>query len=531
MQTRTTCWRIVFFMLFAFMSFSIIAVAQTTSKQILKFKGDAEDQANYPELFDYDDQTGLPGETLARSYWVQVVDENGDGVDNFPVTFTITKGGGSIVPNSQYTSYFVENDVSLVVLTQDSGIARIRLTLGLKPLTTNQVQVTAEENGIPLGGSPLFFNAFTIKMTEFGQSLSLNGDHQYLEIPDAPYLNICQQEELTVELWFMPENIHQFNLINKIGHYGDSFSGGRVFNGWAVDFNRYIQGSYTPSAMVPNSCSLYMGRISETGMGQTTYSTDRLYNVNLSEEWIHLAVVQRWDESNSKLWMGIYANGTLILDNEWPDTIEMDGDALLIGGLLPAINDLFPTSIYFNGYIDEVRIWNFAKSRQQLVSTIVDTLGAEYYATPDSGLTAYYRFEDLEDLGVGDDGLTNDIRDLTFNQNHANAIGGAGVTLAKWFTSVENEKLSLPETFSLLQNYPNPFNPETTLKYQLSQSGYVTLNVYNVLGHQIETLVNQFQGAGTHTVTFKALNLPSGIYFGRLEMNGETRTMKMLLQK
>lgn len=86
--------------------------------------------------------------------------------------------------------------------------------------------------------------------------------------------------------------------------------------------------------------------------------------------------------------------------------------------------------------------------------------------------------------------------------------------------------------FSLAQNYPNPFNPSTTIQYTISKAGNVKLLVFDITGRQVSELLNQRQNAGSHTVSFDAENLSSGIYFYRLETeSGFSKTNKMLLIK
>ncbi len=87
----------------------------------------------------------------------------------------------------------------------------------------------------------------------------------------------------------------------------------------------------------------------------------------------------------------------------------------------------------------------------------------------------------------------------------------------------------LPATFALYQNYPNPFNPTTAISYQLSGLSRVTLKVYDILGREVATLVNGYQQAGMHTVTFSATGLASGAYFYRLRSGTQVETRKCML--
>lgn len=89
----------------------------------------------------------------------------------------------------------------------------------------------------------------------------------------------------------------------------------------------------------------------------------------------------------------------------------------------------------------------------------------------------------------------------------------------------------LPKEFLLLQNYPNPFNPLTNLKFLLPVSGITSLKIYDVLGREIQVLVNQHLTHGTYEVQFDGSNLPSGVYFYKLESNSFTETKKMVLVK
>ena len=95
---------------------------------------------------------------------------------------------------------------------------------------------------------------------------------------------------------------------------------------------------------------------------------------------------------------------------------------------------------------------------------------------------------------------------------------------------VENEKL-FPNTFSLEQNYPNPFNPTTNIGFQIADRGFVSLKVFDILGNEVATLVNEEKPAGIYEVNFDAVELPSGIYFYKLQTGSFVETKKMVLIK
>ncbi len=89
----------------------------------------------------------------------------------------------------------------------------------------------------------------------------------------------------------------------------------------------------------------------------------------------------------------------------------------------------------------------------------------------------------------------------------------------------------VPDKFILEQNYPNPFNPSTVIRYSLTERGFTSLKIYNALGKEVATLVNQKQDVGTYEATFNGANLSSGVYFYTLRTKDFSETKRMTLIK
>jgi photosystem II stability/assembly factor-like uncharacterized protein len=114
-------------------------------------------------------------------------------------------------------------------------------------------------------------------------------------------------------------------------------------------------------------------------------------------------------------------------------------------------------------------------------------------------------------------------------------IGGYGFSIVyrqyeKIVTDVERDDLT-PHLFTLFQNYPNPFNPTTTINYQIPSTGHVSLKIYDILGREIATLVNEEKSAGNYEIKFDGSNLSSGVYFYRLQSGSFSETKKFVLLK
>ena len=118
------------------------------------------------------------------------------------------------------------------------------------------------------------------------------------------------------------------------------------------------------------------------------------------------------------------------------------------------------------------------------------------------------------------------------NHKLAIAVGDDGaIAHFNTLTSIVIEESTLPNAFDLKQNYPNPFNPSTTLTWQSPVGGKQTLKVYDLLGNEVATLIDENRSAGSYEVEFNASNLASGIYLYRIQVGSFVQTKKMILMK
>jgi len=118
-----------------------------------------------------------------------------------------------------------------------------------------------------------------------------------------------------------------------------------------------------------------------------------------------------------------------------------------------------------------------------------------------------------------------------FKPNKASPLSGDRFLIQHASISTETGGSEQPSEFGLKQNYPNPFNPTTQITYELPRQSNILLEVFDMNGRQVATLVNQSMSAGTHTVNFDASDLSSGIYMYRLQVGSAVLTRKLTLLK
>ncbi|MCW8811167.1 MAG: T9SS type A sorting domain-containing protein [Ignavibacteriaceae bacterium] len=144
---------------------------------------------------------------------------------------------------------------------------------------------------------------------------------------------------------------------------------------------------------------------------------------------------------------------------------------------------------------------------------------------------------------VGNGIVSVDIIGLTYNCPSTDYYGNArpnpidtrvdiGAIESEYYwnpVGVKDNSNELPVKYNLQQNFPNPFNPSTKIKYSVLQTSQVNIKVFDILGNEIVTLVNEEKSIGTYELTWNAESLPSGVYFYQLKAGSFVETKKMIL--
>jgi len=192
----------------------------------------------------------------------------------------------------------------------------------------------------------------------------------------------------------------------------------------------------------------------------------------------------------------------------WDESIDVDGDELLYD---------FTASLIVNGQV---------KAEYNSSSLTIREMKIDHQSVFDEIFAAQAMFGEIEwDVSV---------RDSMVEVTSENGALTLGVNASAAVLSINGE-LS-PEVFSLHQNYPNPFNPVTKLRYDLPENGHVNITIYDMLGREVKTLINQTQDAGYRSVIWDATNdygkpISAGIYLYQIQAGEYMRTKKMVLLK
>lgn len=212
---------------------------------------------------------------------------------------------------------------------------------------------------------------------------------------------------------------------------------------------------------------------------------------------------------------------------------------------------LYPRS-FTNPYIDTIFIigrdggiirsvnhganWNFSLS-----AGVTGPLRSSFFIDAKRGHAAGNSGKIFFTSNAGDNWMaqtTNTTKNLMsvffINKDTGFAVGDSGIVLRTYtggLTSINSNIHNVPARYTLGQNFPNPFNPFTTIQFDLQKSSFIKLSVYDILGREVERLINEHKPAGSYSIKWDASRFNSGIYFYRIETESFTETRKMMLAK
>jgi hypothetical protein len=213
---------------------------------------------------------------------------------------------------------------------------------------------------------------------------------------------------------------------------------------------------------------------------------------------------------------GIYGSGSVLIKNNlvWGNTSPSN---LQVSGALNVTYSLIQGGYPGAGNIDSNPLFADTNYILQSSSPCIDRGDSStiYNDLPDAGNPSNAKYPSRGTV-----------------RNDIGAYGGPMATLlSNQLIGIQITGATVPDKFNLYQNYPNPFNPVTRIKFDIPQSGFVTLAVYDILGKEVSLLVNQYMVEGSYTVDLNASVLSSGIYFYTLSSGSYVSTKKMVLTK
>ncbi|MEP7145631.1 MAG: YCF48-related protein, partial [bacterium] len=345
------------------------------------------------------------------------------------------------------------------------------------------------------------------------------------------------------EIWksIYYDSSHYFNRITFVNNQTGWTTSGQILNkttdgGLSWNLQNMNQPGSIEGIEFKNSNTGWL-TVEPSGFGYYAVKT-----TNGGENWIsfyaynyHLDNVEIY--SFDDLNIGIVANNvSLVTSNgglnwqSFPNTYSFNSSSRDDGNNLYACNF---NQVYKS--TDFGRTWQLISNSIQNSVTIIKMVDSN------TGYLAGLRGSLLKSTNGGISWVTQNsmigtqIRSIAVADTNCWVVGDGGIILstAKGGTIISGitQNNSLSTDFLLFQNYPNPFNPSTKIQYSLPNNSYVTLKVYNIIGREMQTLVSKEQRSGNYEIEFSGNNLPSGVYFYRLEASNFVQTKRMVLIK
>jgi hypothetical protein len=268
---------------------------------------------------------------------------------------------------------------------------------------TAQISLVLEPTGQGMGNIYIWVTWGINRSNAFGSVIDFDGEGDYANTLNNPYLDT---PEGTMEAWVKVRSIIPPEGANDIG---DAFLA-KNEEQWNIgDFYAFFE--YAD------------GKLKSRVQAQPYYEIDVISNFNFwqnSNTWFHYAFT--WGSNGMKM----YINAELQINQSNSNLSALNNDYnIYVGGHGYKLHSgNYVVTDFFDGQIDELRIWNYQKTEEEISALMNLPLESNYYATSDSGLVGYWRFDVLEDLSINNDG-PDDVRDLSISHNHFDLNGDA----------------------------------------------------------------------------------------------------------
>ena len=468
----------------------------------------------------------------------------GQQIGDFLSTNTTAGFPGSTITSNFPSVYTLDQEayewVAATNTSQQMEVGKALLSYIFPENTPQEEMFHSPGPWLPLDGTFTFdeFLGFDEEQGDFGESHFLIGNPHPIGIDYCQML--LREESLanSIDIWFSEENDGHggYVKLDCFGSAGKEFSTSFSQLNSSISYVGPLRGFWVQT--LEENPSLAITEDDYVAFGEVPKNRDEF-----GLEPLTLALTHNDRNYANLLHVLLSSEGSLELDAY--DAIRLSSKGLAKRYLSFFAMDnsgrKFATRSLPDSFTDDIHIPLAIETTEAGSYTIEWSVPADY---------AGINFS-LRDNHTGEEVVLRNGMSYTFNlsddetdiaaDNSAGSLGA--ISLNKEATSVEPRFMltasmfgnggsdELPAAVALNQNYPNPFNPSTIIQYQLPQTSHVTLQVFDMAGRRVAQLVNEQVSAGTHTVTFDASNLSSGVYMYRLQAGGSTLTRKLTVIK
>jgi len=332
-------------------------------------------------------------------------------------------------------------------------------------------------------------------------------------------------------VWFNQEK-YKYSLENRLFSYNNKtlvpFRGVDTF-GYEIE-NIFVDESNIPWFTL-SYVGIQNGYLGYRELGTIEKDTLKLFyhkTPSLGSELIKVkdtVYIALWTNSILKVCTKDYSE-TVVEVNGWrPSYLWKDGNEVILGGTKISL-------LYGNNPGSFSKIDSFLAPNNEQVTSFIRENASTFWIGTDKGhllkcsnnfleIAQYYEEATITELSIDSRG----------NKWMLLKDKGIGVYNKDGIVKVRDEQIGLPANIKLFQNYPNPFNPSTIISYSIPKSENVQIKVYDLLGKEIQMLINRYQTVGTYELIFDGSLLPSGIYFCKIICGNFSDTKKMILLK